>query len=131
MDMRKDQGRLWWGVVLLVLGLILLLGNFGLWGVEWGRWWPLILIAIGVIMLVSQSQPVSTAPQPGPPSATPVGTAPTEPGSGRRRYPMGAVILIGLGLAFLLSDVIGRGAFPALVLIAIGVAFLLREGWER
>lgn len=44
---------------------------------------------------------------------------------------MGAVILIGLGVAFLLEDVIGGDAFPALVLITIGIAFLLRERWSR
>ena len=44
-----------------------------------------------------------------------------------RRYPTGAIILIGIGAAFLLEDVVGGNAFPAIVLIAIGVAVLLRD----
>lgn len=46
-------------------------------------------------------------------------------------YPMGAIVLIGIGVAFLFGEVIGGDAFPALVLIAMGTAFLLRDRWPR
>lgn len=131
MEARRDSGRLVWGILLLVLGLIFLLRNFGYgWWFGWGRWWPLILIAIGVVMLYRRSEW-------GAPAAPPAPAAPGEPGTtapvpeARRRYPTGAIVLIGIGLAFLLDDVIGGNAFPALVLMAIGVAVLLRDRASR
>lgn len=130
MESRGDSPRLWWGVILLAVGLLLLLSNFGYF--EWGRWWPLILIAIGVMMLLNRSRTPNQAPAPGPGGPLAAGR-PEAPMSqpARRSFPMGAVILIGLGVAFLLEDVIGGDAFPALVLITIGIAFLLRERWSR
>lgn len=129
-DSPRDPSRLWWGVILLVAGLVFLLNNFGYFG--WGRWWPLLLIAIGVAMLFSRSRaPEQTAPPvTGSPPAAGTPEAPVSQPA-RRGFPMGAVILIGIGLAFLLEDVIGGNAFPALVLIAIGIAFLLRGRWPR
>lgn len=127
MEVRRDSGRLIWGVVLLVLGLLLLLNNFGYgWWFGWGRWWPLALIALGVWMFYRReapfAPPASKADEgaaTGPTPAAPTVTA-------RRRFPTGAYLLIGIGLAFLLENVIGGNAFPALVLIAIGVVLLLR-----
>jgi hypothetical protein len=121
METRKDAGRVLWGLVLVALGLLFLAGNFGYhtWGV-WDRWWPLLLIAIGVIMLyrhrADQVLPVS--------SLTPI-----EPGAPAeaRRFPTGAIILIGVGAAFLLDEWVGGNTFPAFVLIAIGVALVLRQ----
>lgn len=135
METRRDSGRLAWGVVLLVLGLVFLLSNFGYgWWFGWGRWWPLILIAIGVAMLYRREVPSPPSPAETPPGASPAGAPPGAPSpevspaaTAPRRYPTGAIILIGLGLAFLLNDLIGGRALPALVLIAIGVALLLRE----
>lgn len=127
METRRDPGRLIWGVLLLLLGLVFLLNNFGYgWWFGWGRWWPLILVALGVAMIYRREAPGTASPAetpaPGtPPSeASPAATAP-------RRISLGGLILIGIGLAFLLDDLIGGNAFPALVLIAIGVAILLRD----
>ena len=123
----------------------------------WDRWWPLLLIAIGVIQLYrhraevgaipgasSPAVPPSPAPptdrtglpvistsDPGPPPATtPPGATslPQEaPAVASRRSPMGAIILIGVGLAFLLDRMVGGNAFPAFILIAVGVALLFRQ----
>ena len=136
MDERRDSNRFVGGLVLLGLGLIFLLSNFGYFPSGlWGRWWPLILIAIGLIILLRRPEPAAIPPEPPfPPSETPPGLPPAPPASPttahRRDFPTGAIILIGLGLAFLLEDVIGGNAFPALVLIAIGAALLLRD-WNR
>lgn len=132
---RRDGSRLIWGIILLALGLMFLLGNFGYsWWFGGMRWWPVLLIALGVWMLYQQRvAPAPAAAPPAAPSGAPPGA--TEPGSvpppspaaGGRRYPTGAIILIGIGVAFLLDDVIGADVFPAIVLIAIGVALFLRD----
>ena len=130
---RRDSNRLVWGIVLLALGLMFLLSNFGYgWWFGWGRWWPLVLIGLGVWMLYRREGPAQ--PVPGSPGTLQPGT-PTDPAAmppggeavPARRYPTGAIILIGIGAAFLLEDVVGGNAFPAIVLIAIGVAVLLRD----
>ncbi len=137
---RENPERLVWGVVLVAVGLILLLANFGfLAWFTWGRWWPLILIAVGVVMLVRRSResaygrPAANPPPPaaGAETARGGGTTMEQPRARRTDFPTGAVILIGLGLAFFLDDVLGGNAFPALVLIAIGVALVLRSRWSR
>ena len=136
MDERRDSNRVVGGLVLLGLGLIFLLSNFGYFPSGlWGRWWPLILIAIGLIILLRRPEPAAIPPEPPfAPGETPPGMPPAPPAppttAHRRDFPTGAIILIGLGLAFLLEDVIGGNAFPALVLIAIGAALLLRD-WNR
>ena len=136
MDERRDSNRVVGGLVLLGLGLLFLLSNFGYFPSGlWGRWWPLILIAIGLIILLRRPEPAARPPEPPfAPGETPPGMPPAPPASPTtahpRDFPTGAIILIGLGLAFLLEDVIGGNAFPALVLIAIGAALLLRD-WNR
>jgi len=43
------------GLILIAIGVIFLLSNFGIIG-SWGEWWPLILIAIGLGMLLSRDK---------------------------------------------------------------------------
>jgi len=52
---RRNTGRggVMVGWVLVILGVLFLLDNFRILGID--RWWPLILIAIGVVLLVRRS----------------------------------------------------------------------------
>lgn len=55
----KKSGQFWWGVLILGLGLIFLLNNFGIfpwrmWGYVW-RLWPIFLIIFGLNMLSKKS----------------------------------------------------------------------------
>ncbi len=132
MRSRQDSGGLVWGVVLLVVGVVFLLNNFGYLPVGlWDQWWPLLLIAVGVVLLLRRSTssgleiPSGSTLQGPQPSSAPL---PARPG-GRRRSHTGGIILIGLGLAFLLRGELGDRAFPALVLIVVGLAVLLGGWW--
>lgn len=132
MNERREQRHLFTGILLLGLGLIFLLSNFGLgsW-IGLGRWWPLILILIGLIVLFRRTEIVTPAPPGAPGEGTRPGTAGEAAGRGPRRLPLAGLILIGVGAAFLLQDVIPGEVFPALILIAIGGALLLRHWSTR
>ncbi len=131
MEERRDRNALTSGLVLLILGLLFLLANFGYFSWSgWGRLWPLILIVLGLLMLrrhAAGSDLVSPAEPPA--SSEPIPPAAQAPR--RAAYPTGAIILIGLGVAFLLQDYIGGNVFPAVVLIVIGAALLLRDRQRR
>lgn len=48
--MEYQRNNLYWGVILLIIGVLLLTSNFGLIHLDvggWWRWWPLILIIFG------------------------------------------------------------------------------------
>ncbi len=50
----KFHRRHLFGIILVVLGILFLLGSFNLfWWFHWGYLWPLILVAIGVLIIVS------------------------------------------------------------------------------
>src|SRR3990170_4088189 len=86
MDERRDSNRVVGGLVLLGLGLIFLLSNFGYFPSGlWGRWWPLILIAIGLIILLRRPEPAAIPPEPPfPPGETPPGMPPAPPTTAHR-----------------------------------------------
>jgi len=57
--------RAWWGALLVILGVILLLVNFklfslylwGLWGLSWKVVWPLLFILLGVAIILRKGRP--------------------------------------------------------------------------
>ena len=58
-----------WGVLLIVLGVLFLLNNFGATWLTWDRVWPLAILALGIWLLISfaLSRRVALPPQDEPP----------------------------------------------------------------
>jgi len=49
---RQRERRLWFGAVLIIVGLLFLISNLGLlWWLDLGRIWPLIIVIIGIALL--------------------------------------------------------------------------------
>jgi len=57
MNERKNQGRIFWGLLLILLGVLFLLDRMGRldFGDLVGRYWPVIFILIGVSILLSNN----------------------------------------------------------------------------
>jgi len=56
-------GRIFWGVLFVAIGVLLLLERTGLFYVEWGwmwKFWPLILVVWGAVILFGNKQPGRT-----------------------------------------------------------------------
>ncbi len=85
-----------WGILLVVVGAIWLMGNLGVWHRWWGFSWdlllPTVLILAGVAFLFGgrnylTNQPASASPeQPGSGSVPPTGTPPLQPVPPSRLY---------------------------------------------
>jgi hypothetical protein len=93
-----------------------LLVNLGHTPPEIDQWWPLLLILIGLATIVREPRFASAKRT----------TADSERS---RRGPTGGLVLIGLGLALLLSHSLGRESSAALVLTATGLALLVSRLW--
>lgn len=109
MNEHKTQGRIFWGLLLVVLGVIFLLDQMGRldFGDLIGRYWPVIFILIGVSILLSNNF----------------------------RNVGSAVFFILFGTFFLLlrlrifDQAIWRYLWP-LAIIAAGLWILLRPAWR-
>jgi predicted membrane protein len=57
MNERKNQGRIFWGLLLVILGVVFLLDRMGRldFGDLIGRYWPVIFILIGISILLSNN----------------------------------------------------------------------------
>lgn len=50
----RHRRRNTFGIILIALGILFLLGSFNLfWWFNWGNLWPIILVAIGVLIILS------------------------------------------------------------------------------
>lgn len=55
MKNRREDSKQWWGIIIIVLGIIFLLNNFGLYTyLEISRLWPLLLVAIGLSIFLKK-----------------------------------------------------------------------------
>jgi hypothetical protein len=100
-----NRSALFWGVLLVLLGLAFLLDNFNLIPGGVVDWWPLLVIAAGLWLLVPAL----------------AGRA----GGGI----MGGVVLLALGTFWLLDNFgrVDNRLFVPILLISIGVGMLLRS----
>lgn len=115
------------GLALFVIGVILLLRNLGYIPPALDLWWPVILILIGLAIVVNRPRTTAEGPE-----GTGIGApSPRPPGSTqeRRRAPTGGLILIGLGLALLVGNLLGGRTSGALILIAMGLVILVGRIW--
>jgi hypothetical protein len=101
------------GVFLLLLGILLFLANQGI--LAWDKWWQFLIIGIGLILIVDSLIRYQR-------------DSVREIRIGRL---IAAIILIGVGIAFL----VGNAAWWPLIIILVGVAIivggLLRRGRSK
>jgi hypothetical protein len=114
-------------LALLVIGVLLLLRNLGYLPASLDQWWPAILILIGLWILFIRSAPGETMSPKGPVVTPPASQAPTT--EGRRHAATGGLILVGLGLALLASNLLGGRSAGPLIMIAVGLALLIGRIW--
>lgn len=102
---REHSGRLFWGIVLIVVGVLFLLDQMDKAdaGYILGHWWPVILIALGLWILITSEF----------------------------RSALGGLILIGVGVVFLLINLnvlredAWSYAWPAAIIL-VGLWVILR-----
>jgi phage shock protein PspC (stress-responsive transcriptional regulator) len=137
------RGRTWLGIVLLLLGLSLLVGQVGWW--DPGLIWGLALIAVGVILFRQDANrpPLKEIAPPTPPSATTPNAASTiEKQVVVARRPRSALgwltagtALIAVGLASVLVEVdlvsLEVGQFFGIALAILGAGLVVGAWWGR
>jgi hypothetical protein len=100
----SNRNALFWGILLVVAGLLFLLDNFGAIPGQVMDWWPILVLGAGLWLLVRAF--------------------------GRRRGGglVGGVLLVGLGGFWLARNLgwVGDGLFLPVLLIALGTGTLLR-----
>lgn len=132
--MKIDRGRVFWGVVLLLVGGFLLAYNLDLFGELTETQWAILLSGISVVLLVGYL--VSGLANWGllfPAAATAAGAAAlwlTE--SGVDELYIGPVVMGIISIPFWLGVIVTRGRdrwalIPAWVLVAVGFAVLLED----
>jgi hypothetical protein len=115
-------------LTLVVIGLILLLRHLGYILASLDQWWPVMLILIGLgLIFRGPSQEETVLPKGPSPFAPPASQAPTMQ-KGRQPSTDG-LILIGLGLALFIGNLLGGQGTGALILIALGLALLIDRIW--
>jgi hypothetical protein len=101
------------GVFLILLGVLLYLATQGI--LAWDRWWQYLIIGIGVLLLIDSLVRYQR-----------------EPGlEFRLGRPIAAVILIGVGIVFLIGNVVWWPMVIILVGVFVIIGGLLRGGRDR
>lgn len=114
-------------LALIVIGALLLLRNLGQLPASLDRWWPVILILVGLWILFIKSTAVE--PMPAPPGSSPPPSSEAATSERRRHASTGGLVLVALGAALLVSNLLGGRSAGALIMIAIGLALLIGRIW--
>jgi len=137
---KPGSNEKFWGVLLLVVGSVWLMGNLGIpiwhgwWGFSWGFLLPLILILAGVAFLFGGRNYISgTSPTEADaaPSAGKEPATPTTAGTGQRRLYRSHVdrkvfgVCSGLGIYFNIDPTIVRLLFVVSAFASFGITLLM------
>jgi hypothetical protein len=99
-------------VVLIVLGVLFLLHNLGVWFLDFGRLWPIILIALGVWLFIKRQEAIAH-------------------GDFRHRSLAGPAVLVTIGVLSLLENLNGPGwdrTWPVILLVLGVIKLMERSG---
>jgi hypothetical protein len=99
-------------VVLIVLGVLFLLHNLGIWFLDFGRLWPIILIALGVWLFIKRQEAIAR-------------------GDMHHRSLAGPAVLVTVGVLSLLDNLNGPGwdrTWPVILLVLGGIKLMERSG---
>ncbi|MDP3941228.1 MAG: PspC domain-containing protein [bacterium] len=47
----QSKNRSWWAIVLILVGVVFVLQNFGIYNLDFGKFWPFLLILLGLLIL--------------------------------------------------------------------------------
>lgn len=113
-------------LALIVIGA-LLLRNLGHLPASLDQWWPVILILLGLWILFIK--PTAVEPMPASPGSSPPPSSEAPTSERRRHASTGGLVLVALGAALLVSNLLGGRSAGALIMIAIGLALLIGRIW--
>jgi hypothetical protein len=125
--MRVKISILIWGLLILAVGFIFLLGNLGYIEVDaislLLMYWPILLIIVGLSILFDALFIYRT----------PANAEVQEQKTGKekakrlhRGFPFAGIIVTGVGIAFLVNNFTRYDVFLPIILLSVGLALLLR-----
>jgi len=127
--MRVKISILIWGLLILAVGFIFLLGNLGYIEVDvislLLMYWPILLIIVGLSILFDAlfiyRTPANVEVQEQKISEMRVRLR-----RPHRGFPFAGIIIIGVGIAFLVNNFTHYDVFVPIILLSVGLAFLIR-----
>jgi|SRR5579872_994193 len=52
---RDNEGKFWFGIIIIILGAIFLFNNLGIFQIDLGKLWPILLIIFGFFLLTKKN----------------------------------------------------------------------------
>jgi len=51
----QNDSKFWWGFIIIILGIVLLFQNFGIFDIiDFEKFWPLLIILLGIFLLIKK-----------------------------------------------------------------------------
>jgi hypothetical protein len=134
--MRVKISILIWGLLILAVGFIFLLGNLGYIEVNlinlFLKYWPILLIVVGLSILIDTLFFYRDSAGYSDKQAEPSNEVKEQKISEmrvrrpHRGFPFAGIIVIGVGIAFLVNNFTHYDVFVPIILLSVGLAFLIR-----